>query len=377
RGAEVRGSVFDEYGPIEDVGVEIFLRRYPPSTIEPGSGLERKVSMKTDGRGRFRTVFNGSSISDGEWIADLRVLPDAGSPLEISSASVLMTTGSSRRLLHILGLLGVLGAVALLLSQVIREAWRALKKKLVHRRAVRARQTAFSETEAIVPIELLGEILESDRDSSDPSNLFILGGMVWDSWRGRPVPEAELRVWVQGTEAEPVIEARSDGVGRFRLPSLPAGRYRLVVMARGFVEGRLEFSLPHRGRLGQFRLDLVAVPLKIRRVYQSMVAAFEGEDLWGRLTPRQIEEVLWAVVRADGEPEHAEKKRSELRLRIEEFSGADEEGGLDGTALLDLMTRLVEESYFGVRDVERGQWLVAREIAMRLTELASPGRSPR
>lgn len=374
RGVEVLGTVSDRHGPVEGLALEIFL--VPHEQDEPEvSPLQSRVS--TDGRGRFRHVFSGPEIFDGNWKATVRAVPDLGAPVSWSTGPIELSQQSSRRLLNLVGLLGIIGVALLFLGQVGREVWRKIAKWRAHRRALAAREASFSETEVIVPLPLADEADEGEEETDE--SRFVIAGMAWDIWRHRPVAEAQISLHIQGNTAREAMAVHSDGVGRFRFEPLPAGRYELAVLAPGFVEGRMVLTLPHGGRLGRFRLDLIAVPLKIRRVYQTMVEAFEGEDLWGRLTPRQIEEVLWEGLGHDAQEESGQpqssggqkERREDLRKRIESFHDGGPEGRLDGMRLLDLMTQLVEESYFSGSDVETSQWLIARDIAMRLTALAS------
>ena len=64
------------------------------------------------------------------------------------------------------------------------------------------------------------------------------------------------------------------------------------------LSGTMEIVIPHAGELGYFRLGLVATPLKMRRYYQAWVQRLQGKDLWGKLTPRQIEHALLAALDA-------------------------------------------------------------------------------
>ncbi len=62
-------------------------------------------------------------------------------------------------------------------------------------------------------------------------------GLVLSAAKGEPIPGALLRAWPEGPGGI-APEVKSDGKGRFRFPSLPAGNWTLEASARGFGAAR-------------------------------------------------------------------------------------------------------------------------------------------
>ncbi len=126
--------------------------------------------------------------------------------------------------------------------------------------------------------------------------------------------------------------------------------------------------MPHDGRLSNFRLDLVAVPLKIRRLYRSVVEGAAGEDYWGRITPREIEATLEEVLGGPGE-DPGRERRDLHRAVIEALRSS--EGDFRGDELLAVLTEIVEESYYSARLYDESAFRLARAIALRFRALAA------
>jgi hypothetical protein len=166
---------------------------------------------------------------------------------------------------------------------------------------------------------------------------------------------------------KPAMSSRTDDEGRFACEHLDEGDWELVVEADYFVRGRFGFEIPHDGSLDPCRFELVPVPLKIRRLYQSLTEMAAGDDLWGELSPREIRETVERVL--DAAPAGA---RDEPNVRFSERVRAiasGEAGDLEsGRDYLRAFTGLVEETYFGPRDYGEATWQLARRIAVELRE---------
>jgi hypothetical protein len=364
RGLEMRAAVSDGQGPVANLQVAMSLKR-----TDAGDERVLEASARTDDRGRVRHVFSGQDIEDGTWVGQIIVSPDAGESVAAMTQPVVLARESSRRLLNGLGLLGIVAVFLLVASPFaarIAEHW---ARRRAHRKARETRARAYAAVETLAVTELEAG---DEPQASQVHDGLGLSGLVWDVWRRRPVANATLSLRQMDSDGAVLATVRSDEGGRFRLQGKAPGHYDLLINAPGFVDGQLALSLPHAGNLGRIRLDMVAVPLKIRRVFQAMVESLEGEDLWGKLTPRQIEEALLESLQGDVRGA-CEAHRQWLGQRLEAFRSMSPQD--DGRALLDLLVHLVEESYYGNEEATTDHWHVARDIAMRLTEMARQGKA--
>ncbi|MBA2662942.1 MAG: carboxypeptidase regulatory-like domain-containing protein [Bradymonadaceae bacterium] len=386
RGIEVAGVASDEFGPIEAMAVRVTFRlqalegRRPadaPQTKdgqskEGGPGKSEFVrTVQTDTRGRYRAFVSGSELSDGVWLTRAEALPDVGQSIAQDGGPAQLDRASTQRVIDVLGLLALLAGLLFVAQRLVLRLVASFRARRERMQAERLLEGALQNREIIVPVAL-------DEDEHDPgtddARRMALGGLVWDCWREHAVAGAELDLR-SDKQGEPV-RVISDGRGRFRFAPLQAGHYTLQIRAKGYVQAELGFEAPHVGTLANFRLELIAVPLKIRRLYQVTMKSVHGEDLWGRLTPRQIEEVVRDVLderRSDG---GSDKILSALRERLEVIADsqaqppAEEGGSEEHERLLSLLTEIVEQSYFSGRDYEEAYWLAAREIALGLTRAA-------
>lgn len=392
RGLRVEGKVEDQLGPVRDMRVAVRISRRgaraddsardgqsAPSAAADGlDGRDGRHGRKdkdapyerfvtTDMRGRFSAFFAGDDLEDGIWEATVTVVPDVGREVSVSTEPVELDRATSRWILDALGVLALLGGVGLVLQRF----WQVIRAYVDRRRRKRdAREraeAAVRDTEQIAPERLPEELAPVDEAPSRTR----LSGLVWDVWKSRPVPGAELIV--RSADGAEVLVRRAGSAdtqrpGAFRIDELEAGAYALEVRADGFVPGHLEFRVPHRGRLSNTRLNLVAVPLKIRRLYQSLVERLEGEKLWGRLSPRQIEETLVEAQGASAPQADTAARRAfvdTLRRRL-----AEGDAEMSGDELVAMMTAVVEETYFSARTFDISVFHLARDIAERLRRRA-------
>jgi hypothetical protein len=371
RGLGVRGVIADGLGPIEGarVRVEIFRRGDERVDADEGDGAaeERAAYQRfvTSGpEGRFVAFFAGDDLEDGVWSAQTTIVPPVGDEIEVSTEPVEFDRTTTRWLLNVLGLIGLLGALGL----VVQRLWQVIGARLARRRRRRdsreRAEQAFSETEAIELRPLGAQVPPVERE---PDRLSI-SGVVWDVWRDVPVAGATLRISADAELVREVTTADSEAetlsAGAFLVEELQAGSYQLEVSADGFMTGRLRFELPHRGQLSNTRLDLIAVPLKIRRLYESLIATLRGEELWGRLSPRQIEQTLLEASKRAAQAQQTPGSRAfvaSLERKLDE-----QRGQLSAEELVAMMTAVVEETYFSGRTFDESVWRLAREIAVDL-----------
>jgi hypothetical protein len=375
RGLAVEGVLRDQLGAIP--GARISLHLFPKDDIRSDDEENRSLHrvLRSDERGHFAAFFPSGDLADGLWSAEVKAVPEVGAPVSAEVAPLELDRTISRWALNLLGIIGLLGGLGLIVQrfwQVIYAGWVERRREAASRQRA---ESALSEVEELEPAALDAALEEEVEASTQGAHL---SGVVWDVWKERPIREAELVV--STSDGERVLEQsiqpeKGRRAGAFRLDELPPGRYRLEVRAPGFMPARLDFRLPHRGHLSNMRLDLVAIPLKIRRLYQSLVETLDGQDLWGTLSPRQIEQALHAALRSESAPDSAARRAfvSALQTRLRDGEPVqldDDAESTGGEYLLALMTAVVEETYFSGRTFDRAVWRLARDIAERLREQA-------
>ena len=110
-------------------------------------------------------------------------------------------------------------------------------------------------------------------------------GVVRDTVRGRPVPEAV--VWLRLGDVEREVRTQHDG--SFAIEQLAVGEWTADVAAPGHVTEKFGVSIPHRGELRNVRVDLVPVREKVFQLYRRAAEPVLPEPrLWGVWSPRQI-----------------------------------------------------------------------------------------
>lgn len=377
RGAAVSGRVVSDGEPVPNARVHATLERMEGDTEGgtvasrplPSEGPERderersrfEQSGTTGEDGTFHLLFSREELIDGAWRARLQVHPDLGAPLEREVGTVEIDRTYSRIVVY--GAAGV--ALLAVLLVVLREVWRLARRKIEFWRRQNAasekRRQAFEEEATLEAVP----VAEEPRDSGVAGESDAVRGQVWDVWRERPVGGARVTL-AEDSGGEGGERSRTDSDGYFRFDDLDSGSWELIIEAEYFVRGRFSFDVPHDGRLDPCRFELLPVPLKIRRLYQSLVELAHGEDLWGRLPPSEIRETVSRVLDATSSARSDDETpflRSVRRIADGELEDLDSPRGY-----LDLLTGLVEETYFGPRDYGEKTWRVARTIALELRE---------
>jgi hypothetical protein len=362
RGVSVQGRVYDAGGPLEGVRVRTVIRS---EALVDEEAEERTFTARTttDSDGRYVGFVPATKLGDGRWRGTAEFVPPIGERIQVDAGSVEIDTRAYRWAMNGFGLVAIFAGMLVLLARVgqaFRARWRKFRRRVERERRERA---ALEEVEEIVPVffdpDELEESVVLSRDD--------VGGVVWDVWQSKPVAGASVALRSQGG----AMEATSDANGRFRFEDVPEGAWQLVVRKHGFVRGNLEMEVPHDGRMSHFRVDVIAVPLKIRRLYGAVVEHSIGEDLWGRLSPREIEEQLESLW-PDSEGEGSEARR-ELRARVLSQLQRDESDQTSPTAVLAALTEVVEEAYFSGRTYGEEAFLFARQLALELRARAGEG----
>ena len=112
-----------------------------------------------------------------------------------------------------------------------------------------------------------------------------ISGVVRDTVRGRPIPQAVVRLLLGETERE----LRTGADGSFVIEELEQGGWHAEVAALGHVTEKFIVTIPHRGELRGVRVDLVPVRERVFQLYRRAAEPILPEPrLWGIWSPRQI-----------------------------------------------------------------------------------------
>jgi hypothetical protein len=153
------------------------------------------------------------------------------------------------------------------------------------RRAAPAAEVPSNESEADVALGGLVANKPSVMSTLRRPNDDGFSGVVRDTIRSRPVPEAVVCLTLGDTERE----IRTDDDGSFVLEKLVPGEWRAAVAAPGHVTEKFGVSIPHRGELRGVRIDLVPVRERVFQLYRRAAEPLLPEPrLWGVWSPRQI-----------------------------------------------------------------------------------------
>jgi hypothetical protein len=356
-GIRAEGSMVDALGPLGGLRVIVTLTR-PDAPDAPPLRLE----TRTEADGGFSVFAPSRELGEGAVVARAEVRPTAGQAAVVTSEPTTIARRASQRGLHLFGALAIIFGVAALL---IRLASLDLAGWWARRRAARPAPAVVNLT---LDEEAVAEVMSAaDRGAMPAASLDQIGGQIWDVWRARPVAGASLRL-VDG-DGQTLMRWAADGAGRFVSPPLPAGDHQLMIEARGFARGVLPVRLPHGGGLSASRIQLIAMPLKLRRTYQSWAAQRSGEEVWGKKTPRELASELRAALAEASLDDEA------LERRLDAWAAAEEVSGVEA---LEAVTRVVEEGYFGEReDADEALWRLMITLLRRLEQPAPPAEVTR
>lgn len=359
RGLAVYGTVRDSSGPIPGVRVQTTFE--PVMLFDEPAALDANdespqsftVTTVTDDRGRYVGFLPSHRVRDGKWSGYAEFVPPIGASVKADAGAIDIDSRAYRWAVNGFGMTAIFAGILVLLGRLGLIFWERVRAWRAARERQRREQQALEEVETIVPVFM------DPGTSPEPVILSRndIGGVVWDSWRGEPIAGAELELTGEGG----AHTTTADSFGRFRFADVPAGAWRLAVTKFGFMRGTMDLAVPHDGRLSHFRVDTIAVPLKIRRLYGSVLEHEVGEDLFGTWSPREIEERIDRAF-SDASPED----RLALRGLVRERLRADDDEPVSGARAVAALTEVVEESYFSGRTYGEEAFRFARALALEM-----------
>jgi hypothetical protein len=115
---------------------------------------------------------------------------------------------------------------------------------------------------------------------------FGISGSVWDGVDQRPIARATVQLVIEGQAHDVLTTSDSGG---FEINELAAGEHTLTVATPGYVPETFAVQIPHRGNLRGFRVDLVAVRVRVLEQYRGAAMPRLARDTqWARVTPSEL-----------------------------------------------------------------------------------------
>ena len=351
RGVSVKGVVSDGLGGIENLPVSLHLAK-------KGSQIKITKHVRTGSGGRFSSFFFADKLSDGDWEVEIKVRPRGQGQSKILPL-IKWSTKTERVVLNVFALIAMLGALILLFSLLRARFKDRRKKRKVKLDKKRKRELAFVINEEMVPVSM-----PSSTPGLQKNNKKIAGVLVnpWKGARKRSVGIEDAQIEIASGEKS--LQLLSDEKGRFEA-ELEKGEYQIIVKKHGFVTGKHTFMIPHNGVLSDFKIELIPVPLKIRRLYEAISEEKSGKANWGYQTPQEMEKILklaWPSMDLCEDGIERKKLRESLRRII----AAEGEGEIKSQDLLAAVSSIVEESYFSGKMYSEETWFFMRNLALRL-----------
>lgn len=350
RGVRVELEIADAHGPLRGATTDLSLRRTGPDqgTGEANPELLRRSEVTDDG-GRVSVFFADGELRDGTWLISATISAPVGPSIEWEGESVKQRESRLVNLARMMALLAALAAFFWLGRSWITSAIAVLADRFGGSSKEEPAAEVFAAVEKTSLDSMSTVAVEHGGEASRLQ--------LWDSWRDRPVEKGRLEVY--GADGE-VLE-KFDGVdGAVELSANPEEIAALEASAFGFVPARVEFS--GGPPAGAMRLSMTPVPLKIRAAYRWMVERARGEDPWGELTPRQIEDALRELDDNGEDNESRVGRLDSWRELLARWDEADSERR--GRLLVGVITELVEETNYSGRDYDVDVWESAR-VAMK------------
>ncbi len=307
------GRARDPTGPVSGVTITVHA-----AGAHAGSAI-------TDSDGHYSVKLATSAYPPGDLDLTARYSPNVlwrraarSGTLEIS---ILAPKPIPVRLYAVPAVLTALLLVALVIVRFRREL-----ATVVRRRTVRIKKPPVVPQPVASGVRLSRRTIRSMITQSN-----TISGEVWDATDTRLVVGAMVEVMDHSGR---VIElGKTNGVGRFITGELPAGMLLVKVSMPGYVSESFRGQVPHRGTLDGLRVDLVQVRVRVLEMYRdAALPLLPKEEYWGHWTPRDLV--------------HHLGRRAGRRHRV-----------------LELLTRLLEEAYWGQVPAHESVVERARELA--------------
>lgn len=266
---EVRGKVTDEDGqPIARAAVTLT------------AGDRRLAQGVTGSDGTYRFEVEAEILGKGQF--GIWVQSDPGSPfVRPSKSEPAIITIAAQQPVPVSYTIAAFLATALAAGGFFAarsKPWRRFRRPPAPADA--PEQTEASEAEGGLVVARPGIVSTLRRPYDD-----TFSGAVRDTVRGRPVPDAVVRMTL-GAETR---ELRTAADGSFSVERLAVGEWRAEVCAPGHVTEKFAVTIPHRGELRGVRVDLVPVRERVFQLYRRAAEpVLPQAKLWGIWSPRQI-----------------------------------------------------------------------------------------
>ena len=197
------------------------------------------------------------------------------------------------------------------------------------------RQTVRTQKQTIVQLPVASGVRHARRTiRSLITQSSTISGEVWDASDTRLVVGAKVEI--KDPSGRVVERGKTDGMGRFGTGELPAGMLLVKVSEAGYVSESFRCQIPHRGTLNGLRVDLVQVRVRVLEMYRdAALPLLPKEEYWGHWTPRDLV--------------HHLSRRAGRRHKI-----------------LELLTRLLEEAYWGKEPAHEAAVKRASELVRTL-----------
>ena len=355
RGHRVGLTVEDDQGPVAGATADV---RLTEATGDEERRLVERIATGDDGRGT--AMFADDDIDDGTWSVTAAVQPDVGEPILWRGGEIEYYPPLWLRLLRLAGMV-ILAAGGLWLGRHALVTLRTIVVRIFERREDDDSESVGDKPvlEAVEEVDL--EVVESGdvAELTGPQTVVL---RLRDEWRDEAVDEAVVEVeGPDGTTEEFDVTDGDDLV----LCDRRTGPSTIEVRAPGFVPAFATLEVPIDARL--VRLEMTPVPIKIRRAYRWMLERTQGEDVWGRLTPREVERAMRRIEPVDDSVE----LRDWRDVLEREWSASDEEERID--LLVRTVTAVVEETNFSGRDFEVEVWESTRRVMSALVDSIEAG----
>lgn len=333
RGVELRGALRDEFGGVGQVGVEVLLSQ---GGVEVG-----RFRALTDEDGVYALFVPESKLEEGQLVTQARI--EVGRQTIDAPEVIVRVEKTGAGILPWL-LAGVLALLALgYLGMGLWELWRQRQR----RQPGPARQQARAALQKARHPRILPQVEAEVEEEPAQRRQDAIQGILWDKQTESPVVGGAV-------ELSGVGERLSDGRGRFLFEELAAGEYTLQVRALGYVGASYSFSIPHGGELSLFRFPLTPVRVVVRDLFEgfSREVTREGE-IWGRLTPRQLQSVLLEALRPELEPQGQEALEQEghqaFLESLRRAVGEQDDQEMGALRVVAAITHVIEEVYYSQR----------------------------